>query len=172
MKGLRTSAERKNGSWSTVLKTPVPAFGDAYTFVAIERHTKLVLNFALGRRNQETTDIFIEGLRHATASDRFQISTDGFIPYRSAIDTTLNDRVSFAQLIKIYASPREGEQRYSPSEVVEAVPVPKEVGEPVGCALPALRVLQLLPNPSRNPHYACDGCWDNGPYMGYQGSAS
>jgi lambda repressor-like predicted transcriptional regulator len=35
--------------------------GDAYTFVAIERNTKLVLNFALGRRNQATTDIFIEG---------------------------------------------------------------------------------------------------------------
>ena len=42
-------------------------FGDAYTFVAIERNTKLVLNFALGKRNQATTDIFIEGLRHATA---------------------------------------------------------------------------------------------------------
>jgi IS1 family transposase len=27
------------------------------------------------------------------------------------------------ELIKIYASPREGEQRYSPGEVVEAVPV-------------------------------------------------
>jgi hypothetical protein len=36
---------------------------------------------------------------------------------------TLSDRCDFAQLIKIYASPREGEQRYSPGEVVEAVPV-------------------------------------------------
>jgi len=26
--------------------------GDAYTFVAIERHSKLVLNFALGKRDQ------------------------------------------------------------------------------------------------------------------------
>src|SRR6476646_9759615 len=33
--------------------------GDAYCFVAIERNTKLVLNFALGRRNQATTDTFI-----------------------------------------------------------------------------------------------------------------
>ena len=41
--------------------------GVAWCFVAIERHTKLVLNFALGRRNKDTTDIFIEGLRHATA---------------------------------------------------------------------------------------------------------
>jgi hypothetical protein len=37
-------------------------YGDTYCFVAIERNTKLVVNFALGKRNQATTDIFIEGL--------------------------------------------------------------------------------------------------------------
>jgi hypothetical protein len=41
--------------------------GDAYTFVAIERHSKLVRNIALGKRDQSTTDVFVEGLRHATA---------------------------------------------------------------------------------------------------------
>ena len=56
--------------------------GDAYCFVAIDRHTKLVLNFALGRRSQATTDVFIEGLRHATPHQRFQVTTDGFAPYR------------------------------------------------------------------------------------------
>lgn len=102
-----------------------PSIGDAYCFVAIERNTKLVLNFALGRRNQATTDIFIEGLCHATASQHFQITTDGFKPYIWAIDGTLADRVDFAQLIKVYAAPREGEARYSPADVVdtEAVPV-------------------------------------------------
>lgn len=105
------------------------AIGDAYCFVAIERNTKLVLNFALGRRNQATTSIFIEGLRLATSPQRFQITTDGFAPYRNAIDYTLSDRVDFAQLIKVYAAPREGEARYSPADVVdtEAVPV---LGDP------------------------------------------
>jgi IS1 family transposase len=99
--------------------------GDAYTFVAIERHSKLVLNFALGRRNQATTDIFIEGLREATATNHFQVTTDGFAPYRSAMATTLDDRVDFAQLIKVYRSSPEGEHRYSPADVVstEVVPV-------------------------------------------------
>jgi len=36
-----------------------PNCGDAYCFVAMERKTKLVLNFAPGKRNQATTDIFI-----------------------------------------------------------------------------------------------------------------
>jgi transposase-like protein/IS1 family transposase len=85
------------------------SIGDAYCFVAIERNTKLILNFALGRRSRATCDVFIEGLRHATASENFQITTDGFNPYVRAISDTLGDRVSFAQLIKVYRSPSEGE---------------------------------------------------------------
>jgi transposase-like protein/IS1 family transposase len=91
--------------------------GDCYTFVAIERHSKLVLNIAMGKRDQSTTDAFIEGVRHATTGKRFQITTDGFAPYRSAITTTLSDRCDFAQLIKVYRAPSDGEARYSPAEV-------------------------------------------------------
>ena len=81
----------------------------------------------LGRRSQATTDIFIEGLRlrAATAPQRFQISTDGFVPYLSAVKTTLSDRCDFAQLIKVYVSDPEGQRRYSPPDVthLERVPV-------------------------------------------------
>jgi transposase-like protein/IS1 family transposase len=103
--------------------------GDCYTFVAIERHSKLVLNIAMGKRDQRTTDSFIEGVRHATAHGRFQITTDGFGPYRSAISSTLHDRCDYAQLIKVYRTPQDAEKRYSPVEVssVEVVPV---MGQP------------------------------------------
>jgi IS1 family transposase/transposase-like protein len=100
--------------------------GDNYTFVAIERHTKLVLNIAVGKRDQRTTNAFVEGLRQATSRSAFQVTTDGFAPYRSAITTTLHDRLTgFAQLIKVYRAASEGEGRYSPAEVasVEIVPV-------------------------------------------------
>ena len=104
--------------------------GDAYCYVAMDRRTKLVLNFALGRRNQATTDAFIEGLRAAASpAQRFQITTDGFQPYISAITTTLSDRCDFAQLIKCYTQDPEGQHRYSPPDVthVERVPV---MGDP------------------------------------------
>jgi len=109
--------------------------GDAYCFVAIERKTKLVLNFALGRRDQATTDIFIEGLRTATAPQRFQITTDGFKPYIAAITTTLSDRCDFAQLIKVYAeAPTEDRRRYSPPDVTHTERVPV-MGDPNGAKI-------------------------------------
>jgi transposase-like protein/IS1 family transposase len=106
-----------------------PSFGDCYVFVGIERHSKLVLNIAMGKRDQATTDAFIEALRAATANAPYQVTADGFACYPSAIDATLSDRVDFAQLIKVYRAPAEGEARYSPAEVVstEAVPV---IGNP------------------------------------------
>jgi IS1 family transposase len=100
--------------------------GDCYVWVGIERHSKLVLNITMGKRDQSTCDVFVEGLRHATARTPFQVTTDGHAPYRSAITTTLHDRLTgFAQLIKVYRAASEGEGRYSPAEVasVETVPV-------------------------------------------------
>jgi len=103
--------------------------GDCYTFVAIERNTKLVLNIAMGKRDQATTDVFVEGVRQAIAPGHFQITTDGFAPYRTAIPNTLEDVADFAMLIKVYRAAPEGERRYSPAEVssVEVVPV---MGQP------------------------------------------
>jgi IS1 family transposase len=104
--------------------------GDAYTFVAIERHSKLVLNIALGKRDKSTTDVFVEGLRDAIhPACKFQITTDGFGPYKTAIADTLDKRADYAQLIKVYRAASEGEARYSPAEVasVEVVPV---MGQP------------------------------------------
>lgn len=52
-----------------------------------------------------------------------------FAPYKSAIWNTLHDRCDFAQLIKVYGAPTDGEARYSPAEVksTELVPV---MGQP------------------------------------------
>jgi hypothetical protein len=102
--------------------------GDAYTFVAIERNTKLVISWHLGRRTSKDTLEFTEKIRKATVS-HFQITTDGFTPYRDAVEYSLGMRCDFAQLVKVYATPREGQQRYSPAEIVEAVPVPR-IGNP------------------------------------------
>jgi transposase-like protein/IS1 family transposase len=101
-----------------------PERGDAYCFVAIERNTKMVLAWHLGRRTARDTEAFTEKLNEATAG-HFQITTDGFRPYVEAIHYSLGTRVDFAQLIKVYAAPAEDEHRYSPARVIAAVPEPK-----------------------------------------------
>jgi len=103
--------------------------GDAYCFIAMERNTKLVLTYELGKRTGASTDYFIAKLSHAVSHDRFQLTSDGFYPYKPAVKSLLRGRADFAQLVKVYASNREGEQRYSPAEVVDSVPE-KVMGNP------------------------------------------
>jgi len=98
--------------------------GDAWYFVGIERSTKLVLAWHLGKRDPESTYKFIGKLRYATGDQRFQLTTDGLALYKPAVSLLLRGCADYAQLVKIYSSPSEGEQRYSPGDVVEAGPVP------------------------------------------------
>jgi len=90
--------------------------------VAVERDTKLVLTYHLGKRDTISTDTFIHKLARATSRNRYQLTSDGFKAYIKAVQIYLSGRVHFAQLVKVYGASREGEQRYSPAEVVDAVP--------------------------------------------------
>jgi transposase-like protein/IS1 family transposase len=96
--------------------------GDAWTFIAIERNTKLVLTYELGRRTTGSARRFMQKLAIATSADqRFQLTTDGFAPYNYAVGMDLDGRVDYAQLVKIYKHPTVEEQRrYSPPRIAEA----------------------------------------------------
>jgi IS1 family transposase len=99
--------------------------GDAYTFVAIERNSKLVLAWHLGRRTERDTVAFTEKLAAATEGN-FQVTTDGFAAYKDAIVLSLGAQgVDFAQLVKIYAANPESETRYSPAQCIgcKAMPI-------------------------------------------------
>jgi len=102
-----------------------PRLGDAWTFVAIERHSKLVLAWHLGRRTERDTIAFTEKIAAATQGN-FQITTDGFKPYQDAVVLSLGVQgVDFAQLVKLYVAAPENETRYSPAQCIgcKAVPV-------------------------------------------------
>jgi transposase-like protein/IS1 family transposase len=95
--------------------------GDAWCFIGIERHSKLVLCFELGKRTETSTGRFMAKLAAATHPEkRFQLTTDGLATYPYAVGKHLGSRVDYAQLIKVYAQTPEGERRYSPPEVVSA----------------------------------------------------
>lgn len=102
-----------------------PDVGDAYTYVGIERNTKLILAWHLSdRRDVANTEAFTDKLDRAT-SGRFQLTTDGLPSYHDAIAYSLGTRVDYAQLIKVYGkNDHDGEQKYSPPEVVDSVTKP------------------------------------------------
>ena len=98
--------------------------GDAYTFVGIERNSKLVLAWHLGRRTERDTVAFTEKLAAATEGS-FQVTTDGFRAYQDAVVLSLGAQgVDFAQLVKLYAADVESETRYSPAECIGCKKVP------------------------------------------------
>jgi len=101
----------------------VDAIGDAYTFVGIERNTKLILAWHLGRRTKVHTMFFMQKLRKAVNPHHwFQLTADGFPPYVTAVEYYFNDKIDFAQLVKVYRASSDTEQRYSPGEVAECIP--------------------------------------------------
>ena len=102
-------------------------FGDVWCFTAIERYTKLILAWHVGKRTPDDTACFADNLYFATRG-RFQLTTDGFTPYRTVIPAILGGRVDFATLVKIYGdSPDEG--RYSPGTVTGVIATPR-LGDP------------------------------------------
>ena len=102
-------------------------FGDVWCFTAIERHTKLILTWHVGKRTPTDTAIFADNLYHATKG-RFQLTTDGFTPYRTVIPAILGTRVDFATLVKVYGD-SEDDRRYSCGTVIDTVATPR-LGNP------------------------------------------
>ena len=78
--------------------------GDAYTFIGLERTSKLVVAWHLGKRTAISTEDFISKIHWATAPGRFDVSTDGFEPYERAIDAGLYDRANHSAVVKVFSN--------------------------------------------------------------------
>jgi len=65
--------------------------GDSYCYTAIDRTTKLLVSWHMGKRNERHTSQFIAKLDAATLGT-FHVSTDGFKSYPAAIRKQLGHR--------------------------------------------------------------------------------
>jgi transposase-like protein/IS1 family transposase len=81
------------------------SLGDCYTWVAIERKTKVVLAFVVGRRTSENAMELMRKVRRATsAASRFQLTTDGLQAYLAAVDEMLRERCDYGQRVKTHGN--------------------------------------------------------------------
>lgn len=105
-----------------------PTIGDQYLFVAQDQDSKLIVTYALGKRNGDVTQMFIDDLAerinfpfnpNESWSAKPQISTDGWQSYPPAISAAFGSCVNYGQIIKSYAND-EQPGRYGPPVMVEA----------------------------------------------------
>jgi len=100
-------------------------WGDAYTFIALDSESKLILSYFVGKRDGASALQFVRDLsERIDPFFRCQITTDGFWPYINAIEEYFGANVDYAQLLKIYGKAQgEAPDWYSPTKVVDAIPV-------------------------------------------------
>jgi IS1 family transposase len=88
--------------------------GDAWTFVAIDADSKLVLSWMVGDRNAKTAKTFLDDVA-GRLSNRIQLTTDGHRMYFLPVVQAFGGEVDYAQIVKVYGPDPEGEKRYSPA---------------------------------------------------------
>ena len=94
--------------------------GDQYMFMGMDAQTKLIVSHMIGKRDGSTAGLLMKDLR-SRIPGRFQLTTDGFGPYSTWVNYAFQRQIDFAQLIKLYANPIDGqisERRYSPSHCI------------------------------------------------------
>jgi len=95
-----------------------PETGDSYLFTCLERNTKLLVCWHLGKRTPEATERFATKMRRAIGSRKFHVSTDGFGPYKKALPVALAGRINYGQIVKIFGKTSVDDQRkYSPAAI-------------------------------------------------------
>jgi len=97
--------------------------GDQYVFVAMDSETKLIPCFRVGKRNAANAWYFVQDLQ-ARLTNRVQLTTDGFRPYKDAVEDAFGANVDYAMLVKMYSESGQADTRYSPGEIVDARPIP------------------------------------------------
>lgn len=90
-------------------------WGDAWTFVAMTRASKLVLAYKVGKRDEVTTDEFISDLRSRLVTAPL-LSSDGFGAYQGAVAQHFRGAVDYGIVHKNYrvGAKRGPDHRYEP----------------------------------------------------------
>ena len=93
-------------------------YGDVYTWVAIDAETKLVPCWNVGRRDAESGMAFIKDLSERI-ENRFQLSTDGFKLYLTAVEEAFGADIDYGMVVKIYGVTEDDtNKRYSPAKCI------------------------------------------------------
>lgn len=77
--------------------------GDIWTWTALDADSKLMVSWAVGRRDIETAIEFMSDVADRLAH-RVQLTTDGHKPYLNAVNAAFVGEVDYARLVKVYGN--------------------------------------------------------------------
>ena len=106
-----TYAKDKNVPYA---KAAPDGAGDTWTWTALDADSKLVVSWLIGPRDAGSAYTMMHDLAYRLAT-RVQLTSDGLRLYVDAVDNAFGVDIDYAQLIKLYGTPREPESRYSPA---------------------------------------------------------
>src|SRR5208283_4338286 len=96
------------------------AYGDVWTFIALDADTKLIPSYVVGKRDAYHTKMFMDDLA-SRLTMRVQISSDSLAAYPDAFERAFGTSADYGQIVKTYAVTPLGKAaavRYSPAAVV------------------------------------------------------
>lgn len=89
--------------------------GSVWTWVGMDADSKLAISWLVGNRDASYAHIFMQDVA-SRLKNRVQLTTDGLKAYLDAVEANFGANIDFAQLVKLYGKPLEGDHRYSPAE--------------------------------------------------------
>jgi IS1 family transposase len=87
--------------------------GDAWVWVAMDRESKLVISYRVGKRTGDDAQLVMNDLARRVTG-RPQVSTDALNSYAFAVSAAFKGQVDHATIHKTYAETKVGPGRYSP----------------------------------------------------------
>lgn len=92
------------------------AMGSFWVWLSLDSDSKLIPNYAVGKRDIATAKAFVADLAGRMAN-RIQLSSDGLTHYISAVEEAFGADVDYSQIVKAYEGDASG--RYSPPKFVD-----------------------------------------------------
>jgi IS1 family transposase len=90
--------------------------GDFFTYLSIDRDSKLIINWKTDKRDFEATEDFLRDLK-ARMLGRFQLTTDAYHGYCrkvGGVGSVFEDSIDYATEIKVYGYEKIAPYRYAP----------------------------------------------------------
>ena len=142
VRGVRPTRVETDEIWSYIYckqstlaagraRRPPEGAGDAYTWIALDPDSKLVISWRVAPLDYRSAVDFMGDLKSRLAC-RIQLTTDGRLNYLSAAREVFGEDIDYAQQVKRYGSggdEPEGERRYSPARVIRCDRYPV-IGDP------------------------------------------